>query len=219
MRGAQRSAGTGGRGGQDWGAGQPPAPSRSPRRVCGGHPPGVSCPCGQTAPAHPAWQQLPRLPPPRVPAGARALPLLPVLCFLPVPLKRRRRKRNFKKKGKQLLRDDSELFAKVPFIVTQGGRPSPPRRKDFQRVLGPCLAASLSRVPHLTRTLPRGDVPLPRGHRPPGGPSPRPPMLVVRGLESRMGPLGVWVSCGGVWVGRGPRPPGLDRMPWVAGAQ
>lgn len=124
-----------------------------------------------------------------------------------------------KKKGKQLLRDDSELFAKVPFIVTQGGRPSPPRRKDFQRVLGPCLAASLSRVPHLTRTLPRGDVPLPRGHRPPGGPSPRPPVLVVRGLESRMGPLGVWVSCGGVWVGRGPRPPGLDRMPWVAGAQ
>lgn len=35
-----------------------------------------------------------------------------------------------------------------------------------------------------------------------------------------MGPLGVWVSCGGgVWVGRGPRPPGLDGIVWVAKAQ
>ena len=36
-----------------------------------------------------------------------------------------------------------------------------------------------------------------------------------------MGPLGVWVSCGGggVWVGRGLRPPGLDGIPWVARAQ
>ena len=38
-----------------------------------------------------------------------------------------------------------------------------------------------------------------------------------------MGPLGIWVSCGGgggcVWVGRGLRPPGLDGIPWVARAQ
>lgn len=67
---------------------------------------------------------------------------------------KREEEKEIKKKRKQLFRDDSELFAKVPFIVTQGGRPSPPGRKDFQRVLGPCLAAPLSRVPHLTWTLP-----------------------------------------------------------------
>lgn len=148
-----------------------------------------------------------------VPAGARALSLRLALCFPLVPLKKRRKGG---KKSKKLLRDDSELFAKVPFIVMQRGHPSPPGRKDFQRVLRPCLATALSQVPH-PRALPRGDVPIPpgRGRRPPGGPSPSPPrMPVVRGLESRMGPFR-----GRVWVGRGPRAPGLGGMPWVARAQ
>ena len=141
---------------------------------------------------------------------ARALSLRPALCFLPVPLKKRKRKR--KKKRKKLLRDDSELFAKVPFIVMQRGHPSPPGRKDVQRVLRPCLAVALSRVPYPTGALPRGDVPLPRGRQPPVGPSPSTPNAICEGLGEQDGASG---DLGQLWRGRGVRLGGKrPAAPW-----
>ena len=92
------------------GRGRPPAPSRSPRRVCCGHRPGVACPCGQTAPAHPAWPQLPRLPPPwecqpgqaapavGVPAGPGLF--LSALLFVFFQCHSKREKEKGKKKGR-----------------------------------------------------------------------------------------------------------------------
>ena len=174
MRGPQHSAGTGGEGRPGKGGGAAPcavlavprgllwSPSRGHLSLQSDS----TCPPSAAAAAEAA-------PAAGVPAGARALSLRLALCFLPVPLKKRRKGGE---KSKKLLRDDSELSAKVPFIVMQRGHPSPPGRKDFQRVLRPCLATALSQVPH-PRALPRGDVPIPpgRGRRPPGGPSPSPP--------------------------------------------
>ena len=80
------------------------------------------------------------------------------------------------------------------------GTPPHPGRKDFQRILRPCLAAALSRVPHPTGALPRGDVPLPCGRRPPGGPSPSTPHAICEGLGEQDGASG---GLGQLWGGGG----------------
>ena len=104
--------------------GRLPAPSRSPHRVCCGHRPRVTCPCGQTAPAHPAWPQLPRLTPPwECQPGQGSFS--PPCSLFSSSATQKEKKREKKKKRKKLLRDDSELFAKVPFIIMQRGHPSP----------------------------------------------------------------------------------------------
>ena len=165
MRGAQHSAGTGA--GEAWTGGQgDPCPVSVPAQGLWWSPSrgqlslrsDGACPRSVAAAAEAAA--------PRVRPGW-ALPLLPVLCFLPVPLKKRR-KRNLKKKG-----SNSGLFAKVQKSRGEGTPPRP-GEKISSAFSDPAWPPSLP-GPHLTQTLPRGDVPLPRGHRPPRGPSPRPP--------------------------------------------
>ena len=165
MRGAQHSAGTGA--GEAWTGGRvTPAPSRSPRRACGGHPPGVSCPCDQTVPAHAALPQRPRLPPHEC---GRAGHFLSSLFFVSFQCHSKREEKEIKKKKGS----NSGLFAKVQKSRGEGTPPRP-GEKISSAFSDPAWPPSLP-GPHLTQTLPRGDVPLPRGHRPPGGPSPRPP--------------------------------------------
>ena len=173
--------------------GRLPAPSRSPHRVCCGHRPRVACPCGQTAPAHPAWPQLPRLTPPWECQPGQGSFSPPCSLFSSSATQKEKKR---EKKGRNCSEMIQSFLQKCLLSSCREGTPPHPGRKDFQRILRPCLAAALSRVPHPTGALPRGDVPLLCGRRPPGGPSPSTPMLFVRGLASRMGPLGVWVSCG-----------------------
>ena len=128
--------------------GRLPAPSRSPHRVCCGHRPRVACPCGQTAPAHPAWPQLPRLTPPWECQPGQGSFSPPCSLFSSSATQKEKKK---KKKRKKLLRDDSELFAKVPFISMQRGHPSPTGYKRF---------------PVHSQALPgRGSLPGPPPHR------------------------------------------------------
>ena len=104
----------------------------------------------------------------------------PPCSLFPSSATQKEKKKKFKKKRKQF-----RAFCKSA-KVTQGGHPSPPGRKDFQRVLGPCLAA-----------LSPGSPPDPdaaQGRRPSSSwspstrrPFPQAPMLVVRGLRAVWG--------------------------------
>lgn len=198
MRGPQCSAGTEGEGrpGQGSGGAAPCPVSVAPQGLLWS----------------PSWGRLSlqsdSARPPSVAAAAKAAPavgvpagpglFLSTLLFVFFQCHSKREEKGKKKKRKKLLRDDSELFAKVPFIVMQRGHPSPPGRKDVQHVLRPCLAVALSRVPYPTEALPRGDVALPCGRWPPVGPSPSTPHAICEGLGEQDGASG---GLGQLWRG------------------